>query len=125
MNIPLLARFYWRHCMDVRLSLFALALALSVASILTVTLVADRLNQATQYSGQSFLGADRVLSDNQPISKEWQQQAEKMGLETQDVISVVTILYANDQFELSAVRAVGDRYPFYGKLTLEPKKPIG
>ena len=112
-------RFYWRHCLDVRLILFALALALSVASILTVTLVADRFNQATQYSGQRFLGADRVLSDNQSIAKTWQQHAQQLG---RDSKCGECGTYVGDHFELSSVRAVGDAYPFYGELVFRPEK---
>ncbi|MBP6452067.1 MAG: hypothetical protein KA263_08750, partial [Aeromonas sp.] len=39
---------------------FVLALALSVACVLSVALVADRLDAGLKASGRDFIGADRV-----------------------------------------------------------------
>ncbi len=124
MKVSLIWRFYKRHLWDVRLLLFALALALSIGSVLTITLVADRMHQALTYTGQSFLGADRILSDGQPINPDWIKQAQAFGLETQTVVTFVTVLFANDHFELASIRAVPDTYPFYGQLVLTPQRAI-
>lgn len=124
MTTALVWRFYRRHFWDPRLCLFACALAFSLASVLMVTLLADRLNQAVQYSGRGFLGADRILSDNRALDPSWQEQAEKIGLETQAVVSFITVLFAGETFELSSIRAVPPTYPFYGELVLEPQQSI-
>jgi len=52
----------WREAGRGPLRLFMLALALSVASMLSVTLVADRLDQALKVSGRDYIAADRILS---------------------------------------------------------------
>ena len=45
---------------------FVLALALSVACVLSVALVADRLDAGLKASGRDFIGGDRVLRSATP-----------------------------------------------------------
>ncbi|MCT7655169.1 hypothetical protein MBH78_11715 [Oceanimonas sp. NS1] len=61
------------------LRLFVLALALCVASILSVTLVADRLNAALKVSGRDYIAADRMLSGSRPAEASWLAEAQERG----------------------------------------------
>lgn len=70
----------WREIGRGPLRLFLFALALSVASILSVTLVADRLNQALSVSGRDYIAADRVLSSTRALEKTWLTEAQAQGL---------------------------------------------
>ncbi|MGL5769915.1 MAG: ABC transporter permease, partial [Plesiomonas shigelloides] len=102
---------------------FVLALALSVACVLSVALVADRLGAGLTASGRDFIGADRVLRTATPIPDGWLQQATQEGLAVQTTVSFNSMLFHGDALQLASIRAVPDGFPFYGRLELTPKLP--
>lgn len=114
----------WREANRGPLRLFVLALALSVASILSVTLVADRLNQALSVSGRDYIAADRVLSGSRAADPAWLTEAQRQGLALSRTQSFQSVLFAGDQLQLASVRAVDDAFPFYGELQLLPQQPV-
>ncbi|WMC09868.1 FtsX-like permease family protein [Oceanimonas pelagia] len=102
------------------LRLFVLALALCVASILSVTLVADRLNAALTVSGRDYIAADRVLAGSRPAEPGWLAEAQRRGLAVSVGQSFNSVLFASEQLQLASIRAVDDAFPFYGELVLAP-----
>lgn len=110
----------WREVKRGPLRLFMLALALSVASILSVSLVADRLDQALKVSGKDYIGADQVLSGSRAAEADWLVQAERLGLKVSRTQSFQSVLFADEELQLASVRAVDEAFPFYGELTLAP-----
>lgn len=114
----------WREAGRGPLRLFVLALALSVASILSVTLVADRLNQALSVSGRDYIAADRVLSGSRAADPAWLAEAQRQGLALSRTQSFQSVLFAGDKLQLASVRAVDNAFPFYGELQLMPEQPV-
>ncbi|MFD1009417.1 MULTISPECIES: ABC transporter permease [Oceanisphaera] len=114
----------WREMSSGPLRLFMLALALSVASILSVTLVADRLNQALTLSGRDYIAADQVLSGSRVADEAWLSEAKRQGLALSRTQSFQSVLFADDKLQLASVRAVDDAFPFYGELQLRPEQPV-
>ncbi len=102
---------------------FVLALALSVACVLSVALVADRLDAGLKASGRDFIGADRVLRLATPAPAAWLEQAAKAGLAVQTTVSFNSMLFHGDALQLASIRAVPEDFPFYGKLELSPQRP--
>ncbi|MGL4932978.1 MAG: ABC transporter permease [Aeromonas sp.] len=101
---------------------FVLALALSVACVLSVALVADRLDAGLKASGRDFIGADRVLRSATAMPDGWLTQAQQEGLAVQTTVSFNSMLFHGDALQLAAIRAVPDGFPFYGKLELTPAR---
>lgn len=101
---------------------FVLALALSVACVLSVALVADRLDAGLKASGRDFIGADRTLRSATPAPGAWLKQAEKAGLSVQTTVSFNSMLFHGDALQLASIRAVPSDFPFYGKLELSPQR---
>ncbi|WP_421177420.1 ABC transporter permease [Aeromonas jandaei] len=101
---------------------FVLALALSVACVLSVALVADRLEAGLKASGRDFIGADRVLRTATAVPDGWLLQAQKDGLALQTTVSFNSMLFHGDVLQLASIRAVPDGFPFYGKLELTPAR---
>lgn len=101
---------------------FVLALALSVACVLSVALVADRLDAGLKASGRDFIGADRALRSATPAPAAWLEQAEKAGLSVQTTVSFNSMLFHGDALQLASIRAVPSDFPFYGKLALSPQR---
>ncbi|PSJ44738.1 ABC transporter permease [Zobellella endophytica] len=110
----------WREASRGPLRLFMLALALCVASILSVTLVADRLNNALKVSGRDYIAADRILTGSRPAQEAWLAEAARRGLAVSRTQSFSSVLFANDELQLASVRAVDAAFPFYGELQLSP-----
>lgn len=101
---------------------FVLALALSVACVLSVALVADRLDVGLKASGRDFIGGDRVLRSATPAPAEWLAQAHQEGLAVQTTVSFNSMLFHGDTLQLASIRAVPGDFPFYGKLELTPQR---
>ncbi|WP_042051009.1 ABC transporter permease [Aeromonas dhakensis] len=101
---------------------FVLALALSVACVLSVALVADRLDAGLKASGRDFIGADRALRTATPAPAAWLEQAAKTGLAVQTTVSFNSMLFHGDALQLASIRAVPEDFPFYGKLELSPQR---
>ncbi|WP_310598416.1 ABC transporter permease [Aeromonas aquatica] len=101
---------------------FVLALALSVACVLSVALVADRLDAGLKASGRDFIGADRVLRSATPAPEAWLKQAAEAGLAVQTTVSFNSMLFHGDGLQLASIRAVPSDFPFYGKLELNPQR---
>lgn len=101
---------------------FVLALALSVACVLSVALVADRLDAGLKASGRDFIGADRALRSATPAPAGWLEQAVKTGLAVQTTVSFNSMLFHGDALQLASIRAVPEDFPFYGKLELSPQR---
>ncbi|WP_429046211.1 ABC transporter permease [Aeromonas hydrophila] len=101
---------------------FVLALVLSVACVLSVALVADRLDAGLKASGRDFIGADRVLRSATPAPAAWLEQAAKTGLAVQTTVSFNSMLFHGDALQLASIRAVPEDFPFYGKLELSPQR---
>lgn len=101
---------------------FVLALALSVACVLSVALVADRLDAGLKASGRDFIGADRALRSATPAPAAWLEQAAKTGLAVQTTVSFNSMLFHGDALQLASIRAVPEDFPFYGKLELTPQR---
>ncbi|QJT16342.1 FtsX-like permease family protein [Aeromonas sp. 1805] len=101
---------------------FVLALALSVACVLSVALVADRLDAGLKASGRDFIGADRALRSATPAPAAWLEQAAKTGLAVQTTVSFNSMLFHGDVLQLASIRAVPEDFPFYGKLELSPQR---
>ena len=101
---------------------FVLALALSVACVLSVALVADRLDAGLKASGRDFIGADRVLRSATPAPAAWLAQAKQEGLLVQTTVSFNSMLFHGDALQLASIRAVPSDFPFYGKLELNPQR---
>ncbi|MGO2089711.1 MAG: ABC transporter permease [Oceanisphaera sp.] len=123
-NVSLGWGLVWREIGSGPLRLFMLALALSVASILSVTLVADRLDQALTASGRDYIGADQVLSGSRAADDAWLNEAQAQGLSVSRTQSFQSVLFADDKLQLASVRAVDDAFPFYGQLQLAPQTAI-
>lgn len=101
---------------------FVLALALSVACVLSVALVADRLDAGLKASGRDFIGADRVLRSATPAPAAWLARASQEGLLVQTTVSFNSMLFHGDALQLASIRAVPSDFPFYGKLELNPQR---
>ncbi len=124
MMIKLLWRLFCRMGWLGGLQWFVLALAICIASVLSVSLVSERLTLSLNVSGRDFLAADQVVESATPIAEHWLKQAQSDGLQFTVTTEFSSMLLAKEKMQLASVKAIEQGYPFYGLLRLKPQKPV-
>lgn len=118
MIFRLASRFLWREAKSGELSLIFFALVLAVTSATAIALFSSRLDLAMQQRSNDLLGADLIIESTTPIDTVWQNNAEKLGLETTTSIHFPTMVLVGDEMTMAAVKSVTEGYPLRGKISL-------
>ncbi|MGS2720813.1 ABC transporter permease [Paraglaciecola aestuariivivens] len=98
------------------LTIILLAIILSVASVLSLSLFSERLKTALTEKSAEFIAADRVLDANRPVDQAWILKAQELGLNTAHQTYARSMAFANQQMDLVDLRAAGQGYPLKGKV---------
>jgi putative ABC transport system permease protein len=98
------------------LTIILLAIVLSVASVLSLSLFSERLQQALTDKSAEFIAADRVLYADKPVDPEWIEYAQGLGLNTAHQVSARSMAFSNEQMDLVDLRAADVGYPLKGTL---------
>jgi len=104
------------------LTIILLAIILSVASVLSLSLFSERLKYALTEKSAEFIAADRVLGSNKPIDLAWIEKAQEIGLNTAHQTYARSMVFANENMDLVDLRAADTGYPLKGtvKVADEP-----
>ncbi|WP_127959946.1 putative ABC transporter permease subunit YbbP [Serratia microhaemolytica] len=113
-------RWFWREWRSPSLLIVWLALTLSVACVLALGNISDRLTTALTQQGRDFIAGDGVLRAAHPVPEAWLQQAKQQGLQVSRQLAFTTMTYANDRPQLAQVKATDAAYPLYGNLETRP-----
>ncbi|MCF2949932.1 FtsX-like permease family protein [Paraglaciecola aquimarina] len=100
------------------LTIILLAIILSVASVLSLSLFSERLQQALSDKSAEFIAADRVLDADKPVDLGWIEQAKQMKLNTAHQVYARSMVFANEQMDLVDLRAADSGYPLKGKVKI-------
>ena len=98
------------------LTIILLAIVLSVASVLSLSLFSERLQQALTDRSAEFIAADSQLRSRNEVDPAWISQAQNQGLNTAFQLSTRSMVFAGDELALSDVRAVDNAYPLKGQV---------
>jgi len=117
-------RTLWRDARAGELRLLVLAVALGVASLSSVSFLADRLNAGLLRDAGQLLGGDAVVVSDQPTPIAFLKQAKTLGLDTVTTLSFPTMARGETSAEdssagksrLIALKVVDDGYPLRGQL---------
>jgi len=117
-------RTLWRDARAGELRLLVLAVALGVASLSSVSFLADRLNAGLLRDAGQLLGGDAVVVSDQPTPNAFIKQAKTLGLETVTTLSFPTMARGETATEdnstgksrLIALKVIDDGYPLRGQL---------
>lgn len=102
------------------LRVLALALVVAVASVTSVTFVADRIWNAMVRDAHQLLGGDVSLQADQPWPREFAEEIARRGLARAESVNLASMAQANGQSLLAGVKAVTDSYPLRGRLRSAP-----
>lgn len=116
MNLQLALKLLWRDWRSGELTLLLASLVIAVATVTTITLFVDRLNQALLRESATFLGADRVIGSSDPIAPDIIVKAKELGLRRAETLAFLSMVFSADRAQLCTVKAVDASYPLRGKL---------
>lgn len=117
-NISLAWRLLLRDWRAGELGILMVAILIAVASITSIGIFTQRVEMAMNDQTSRFLGADLILSASQQIDSDIKTYASRLGLRQSDQLVFSSVLIANESFQLSEVKAVDDRYPLAGSITI-------
>jgi len=117
-NIPLALKLLWRDWRSGELSLLLASLVIAVATVTTITLFVDRLQQALVQESATFLAADRVIQFDQAIDESLLIKADEFGLKRAETLSFLSMVFSKDRAQFSSVKAVNETYPLRGNLII-------
>lgn len=103
-----------------------IALMIAVASLSSVGFFVDRMRNALERDAHQLLGADLLISADQPIKAEWRAEAEQLGLQRAETVVFPSMAIAGEGdaalAKLVSLKAVSDAYPLRGNLKLSQNK---
>ena len=97
-----------------------LAVALASMSVTTVDLLAKTVKQSMLNEAANQMGADLVIKSTRPLSRDLIKQAQTLGLETAESVSLVTMASQGDEFQLVQLKAISENTPLRGQLKSRP-----
>jgi putative ABC transport system permease protein len=113
-------RWFWREWRSPSLLIVWLALTLSMACVLALGSISDRMDKGLSQQSRDFIAGDRVLRSARPVPDGWLLDAQQQGLKVSRQLSFTTMTYAGDMPQLADVKATDLAYPLYGKLETRP-----
>lgn len=103
------------------LYLLIIALSLAISATTALKFSNDQVKNAVSLQASQMLGADLVLSNNEPIEQPWKKRAEQLGLKQTNVTLFSSMAHTQDQFVMVDVKAIEPLFPLRGQLEIEPK----
>lgn len=102
------------------LYLLIIALSLAISATTALKFSNDQVKNAVSLQASQMLGADLVLSNNEPIEQQWKKKAEQLGLKQTNVAIFSSMAHTQDQFVMVNVKAIEPLFPLRGQLEIEP-----
>ncbi|MBR9729250.1 ABC transporter permease [Shewanella intestini] len=118
MSWQLAWRLFKRELSQGQLILIVLAITLAVLSVSGLARVSERLQVAINGEAANFIAADRIINSPVAIAPEILTIAEDIGLKHVTNMQFNSMVYADDNFQLVTIKAVGEAYPLKGVIEL-------
>ncbi len=97
-----------------------IALIVAVAALTSVGFFVDRMRNGLARDAHQLLGADLVISADQPVDPAWRLEAGRLGLSTAETVVFPSMAIAGEaeqaRSQLASVKAVTPAYPLRGNL---------
>ena len=108
-----------------QLRFLLVALIVAVAALSAVGFFVDRLRAGLNRDAHQLLGADLVISADQPVNAAWRAEAQKRGFILADTVTFPSMAQAGEGeqslSQLASIKAVSPGYPQRGKLKITTK----
>ncbi|GAB3443086.1 FtsX-like permease family protein [Massilia solisilvae] len=98
------------------------ALVVAVSALSAVGFFVDRMRTALNRDAHQLIGADLLVSADQPVRADWRREAERRGLVLADTAVFPSMAQAGEGdasvAQLVSVKAVSKRYPLRGQMRI-------
>lgn len=110
-----------------RLLLFMSSIVLGIAALVAINSFGENLSDQIDEEAKSLLSADLEVESRKPLSKELLQFFDSLNVQTTHEINFgsMVLFTKSGGTRLVNIRAVGTRFPFYGKLLSDPPQASG
>jgi len=99
------------------LGILLLALVLAVSVVVGISSFVTRLQSALLSESARFLAADMVVISRTPVSADWSEHAQSLGLIVSESMGFPSMAVADgERMSLSSIKAVSAGYPLRGSL---------
>lgn len=120
-DILIAHRWLWRALKKGEWLWLMLAIVIAASSVTLVKQLSETVQQSMLRQAADALGADLVLRSTRPVENHWRAQAEKLGLQTSQTTTLVTMALTQDtqqeaHFQLVQLKAVENNFPLRGTL---------
>lgn len=100
--------------------LLIIALTLAISATTALKFSNQQIQNAVALQAAEMLAADLVLSDNQPLKKNWQDQAKQLSLKQSQVTTFSSMAHTDQQFVMVNVKAIDQAFPLRGEIRVVP-----
>ncbi len=114
----LVAKMLVRNWRGGELKLLGWSLVLAVAVLSGIAIFTERLESTLTAQSNSLLGADYVVRGSQLQAEEWDAEARAKAIKTTRAAQFSSMVYAGDEMQLAAVKAVASGYPLRGQFEI-------
>ncbi len=115
-SFTLALRFLKREWRSGELITLTVSLILAITSVLTVTLITDRLTSGITRQSAELTGGDLVIDSTRSPDPQWRPLGREYGLASTEVLLFDSVLFAGDEMLLGSIKAVTEGYPLLGQL---------
>ena len=101
------------------ISILILSLAISVATVTSISLFSSRIHNSILDEAREFLAGDIKISGSLPIKSAWLESAKQLNLASSEEIVFNSMAFSDSDALLAQVKAVSESYPLKGNLEIE------
>ena len=121
MKLKLVLKLAARDWKSGELRLLVVSILVAVGTVTAITMFVSRLQVAMEHESAAFLGADRVISSNEPIPETFRKEASSLNLQLSETVTFPTVVTSpreSARTQLASVKAVDSKYPLRGELRI-------
>ena len=111
-------RMLKRSLRESELTLMLTSLIIALLCFTSISMLTKSIEMTMGLNASEFLGGNLVASSPTPIPQTWKDEATSYNLDQADSVNFMSVLSANDQWQLSSIKAVSPNYPLFGTLKL-------
>lgn len=115
-RVLLSIRLLLRDIRSGELNVIIAALLVAIATVVAINSITERLEKVMSRQATELLGADLVLRSAYPAQDSLLAEAKSLPLKQAETVTFPSVVVANNNFQLAAIKAVSEGYPLRGEL---------
>ncbi|MBU2707350.1 FtsX-like permease family protein [Zooshikella marina] len=115
-RVLLSIRLLLRDIRSGELNVIIAALLVAIATVVAINSITERLEKVMSRQATELLGADLVLRSAYPAQDSLLAEVKTLPLKHAETVTFPSVVVANNNFQLAAIKAVSEGYPLRGEL---------